>query len=106
LISNPHVLSQAIGAWLGIPTSEVLTGQAMQAMSDEQLADHVGACNIYARATPEHKLRIVRALQGRYKLVCAMTGACVRCCLQAAAASHPQWRHHLAGTSATSLCGD
>jgi len=51
----------------------------MQAMSDEQLADHVGACNIYARATPEHKLRIVRALQGRYKLVCAMTGACVRC---------------------------
>jgi magnesium-transporting ATPase (P-type) len=66
---------QAIGAWLGIPTSEVLTGQAMQAMSDEQLADHVGACNIYARATPEHKLRIVRALQGRYKLVCAMTGA-------------------------------
>jgi magnesium-transporting ATPase (P-type) len=78
-------LSQAIGAWLGIPTSEVLTGQAMQAMSDEQLADHVGACNIYARATPEHKLRIVRALQGRYKLVCAMTGACVRSCLRRSA---------------------
>jgi len=45
----------------------------MEAMDDAELEKHVEGCNIYARASPEHKLRIVRALQ-KHGHVCAMTG--------------------------------
>ena len=51
----------------------VLTGQQLDEMGDEQLSDAVHACNVFARTTPHHKLRIVRALQSRGHIV-AMTG--------------------------------
>ena len=74
MITGDHPdTAKTIGGWIGITTTEVLTGSRMEAMDDAELEKHVEACNIYARASPEHKLRIVRALQ-KHGHVCAMTG--------------------------------
>ncbi|MFB2580474.1 cation-translocating P-type ATPase [Herbiconiux sp. P15] len=53
--------------------SRVLTGDAIEAMTDEELADAASGVDVYARTSPEHKLRIVAALQSRGEIV-AMTG--------------------------------
>ena len=74
MITGDHPdTAHTIGGWIGITTEEVLTGARMQQMTDEELGAAVLHCNIYARASPEHKLRIVRALQ-KHGHVCAMTG--------------------------------
>lgn len=52
---------------------EVLTGTALQQMDDDTLAEQVEKISVYARVSPEHKLRIVRALQ-RKGHIAAMTG--------------------------------
>jgi Ca2+-transporting ATPase len=52
---------------------EVVTGAELNAMSDEELPRRVESIKVYARASPEQKLRIVRALQSRDHVV-AMTG--------------------------------
>ncbi len=51
----------------------MLTGQELQRMSDQELEQNVDLVSIYARVSPEHKLRIVQALQRRGRFV-AMTG--------------------------------
>jgi len=51
----------------------VLTGEALDSISDEDLVDVVLQVRVYARVSPEHKLRIVRALKQR-GAICAMTG--------------------------------
>jgi Ca2+-transporting ATPase len=51
----------------------VLTGQELDQLSDEALAVQVERVPVFARVSPEHKLRIVRALQARGHVV-AMTG--------------------------------
>lgn len=43
--------------------NSVITGPEIDAMDDVQLRGVVNGCNIFARASPENKLRIVRALQ-------------------------------------------
>ncbi|SMH48392.1 plasma-membrane calcium-translocating P-type ATPase [Rathayibacter oskolensis] len=53
--------------------SAVLTGDDVEAMTDEQLATSAPTVDVYARTSPEHKLRIVAALQSRGEVV-AMTG--------------------------------
>ncbi|MFB2557403.1 cation-translocating P-type ATPase [Herbiconiux liangxiaofengii] len=53
--------------------SPVLTGDAIEAMTDEELAATASDVDVYARTSPEHKLRIVAALQSRGEIV-AMTG--------------------------------
>jgi magnesium-transporting ATPase (P-type) len=74
MITGDHPdTAETIGKWIGIETAEVLTGHQMEEMDDEELETHVEDCNIFARATPEHKLRIVRALQKHGHIV-AMTG--------------------------------
>ncbi|MCL6453038.1 MAG: calcium-translocating P-type ATPase, SERCA-type [Alicyclobacillus sp.] len=55
------------------PDGLVVTGTDLDAMSDEELARQVRDIYVYARVTPEHKLRIVKALQSRGEIV-AMTG--------------------------------
>lgn len=57
----------------GEATAEVLTGAALQRMDDETLVRQVEEVSVYARVSPEHKLRIVRALQSKGHIV-AMTG--------------------------------
>ncbi|MGG6294207.1 cation-translocating P-type ATPase [Leptolyngbya sp. AN02str] len=76
MITGDHQLTaQAIAQNLNIanPEDEVLTGRELEAMSQAELEEHVNRVGIYARVSPEHKLRIVRALQHRGKVV-AMTG--------------------------------
>jgi P-type E1-E2 ATPase len=65
----------AIGAALGLapPDGEVHTGPEVDAMSDAELKAVVLTCNVYARASPENKIRIVKALQSHGQIV-SMTG--------------------------------
>jgi Ca2+-transporting ATPase len=51
----------------------VLTGRELQRLSERELEEQIEQVSIYARVSPEHKLRIVQALQHRGKFV-AMTG--------------------------------
>jgi P-type Ca2+ transporter type 2C len=76
MITGDHQLTaRAIATDLGIAKEgdRVLTGQELQRMSDQELEENVDLVSIYARVAPEHKLRIVQALQRRGRFV-AMTG--------------------------------
>ena len=65
----------AIGRRLGIIDGEeaLLTGKQLSHMSDSQLGEIADSIRIYARVSPEQKLRIVKALQSKGEFV-AMTG--------------------------------
>jgi len=67
--------AMAIARRLGIADDEqaLLTGDALADLDDEQLARVVESIRVYARVTPEQKIRIVRALQLNGEFV-AMTG--------------------------------
>jgi len=73
MITGDHPLTaKAIATQIGLDGGQrVLTGSELDAMSDEALKRSAGAVSIYARTTPEQKLRIVRALQGRGEIVAA-----------------------------------
>jgi Ca2+-transporting ATPase len=76
MITGDHQLTaRAIAIDLGIAQEgdRLLTGQELQRMSDQELEQNVDLVSIYARVSPEHKLRIVQALQRRGRFV-AMTG--------------------------------
>jgi Ca2+-transporting ATPase len=75
MITGDHPLTaQAIAAELGIGVKgDVLTGRDLVNMSDDDLYRAVEQVSIYARVAPEHKLRIVEALQ-KHQQVVAMTG--------------------------------
>lgn len=63
----------AIAKELGIEADRVTTGAELETMLDDTLLDRVQHCSVFARVTPAHKLRIVKAFQ-RLRLVTAMTG--------------------------------
>ncbi len=76
MITGDHPLTAAaIAGQLGIarPQDRILTGQDLARLSDSELADLVDEVSVYARVTPEDKLKIVHALQARNHIV-AMTG--------------------------------
>ena len=75
MITGDHPLTaRKIARDLGIgDQGEVMTGQDLDRLSPTELAASVDGTSIYARVSPEHKLRIVRALQERGQVV-AMTG--------------------------------
>ena len=76
MITGDHkVTASAIAKRIGIlkDESEACEGADIENMSDEELENFVEGVSVYARVSPEHKIRIVRAWQAKGKLV-AMTG--------------------------------
>jgi len=67
--------ARAIAESIGLlrPGHQVLSGGELDALSDEQLQDQVEYTDVFARVSPEHKLRIVEALRADGEVV-AMTG--------------------------------
>lgn len=76
MITGDHQkTAEAIALELGILSKGDLSihGQELQAMDDEEFLKRVERISVYARVSPEHKLRIVKALQEKGHVV-AMTG--------------------------------
>lgn len=78
MITGDHAgTARAIAREMGIGTTadepRVVTGAELEAMSQTRLREVADQVDVYARTSPEHKLRIVSALQGQGKVV-AMTG--------------------------------
>lgn len=76
MITGDHkVTAVAIAKKLGIlkDESEALTGTELEKMTDEELTKNVRKYSVYARVSPEHKVRIVKAWQANGEVV-AMTG--------------------------------
>jgi Ca2+-transporting ATPase len=78
MITGDHaVTAGAIAAQVGLDGGDeavpVLTGRQLADLSDRELIDRVEETAVFARATPEQKLRLVEALQARGHVV-AMTG--------------------------------
>ena len=76
MITGDHrKTAYAIGHELGIADSleQAVTGQEIDGFTDEEFADRVVNYRIFARVSPEHKVRIVNALQASGNIV-SMTG--------------------------------
>jgi magnesium-transporting ATPase (P-type) len=75
MITGDHAITaKAIGKEIGIGDGEkAMTGKELEEKSDEDLLEVVKEYDVYARTSPEHKLRLVTALQENGKLA-AMTG--------------------------------
>jgi Ca2+-transporting ATPase len=76
MITGDHpATARSIAARLGIAErgAAVLTGADLARLSTEELREHAAQARVYARTSPEQKIRIVKALQERNQFV-AMTG--------------------------------
>ena len=75
MITGDHVdTAKAIGQEMGIGDGvKALQGKELDHIDDTQLAEMVQEYDIFARTSPEHKLRLVKALQSK-GFICAMTG--------------------------------
>ncbi|MBE0587492.1 MAG: HAD-IC family P-type ATPase, partial [Hydrogenophaga sp.] len=74
MITGDHATTAAaIGARLGLRDGNPITGAEIDTLDDAALRTRLGETDVVARASPEHKLRLVAALQSQGQLV-AMTG--------------------------------
>ncbi|MBQ3124660.1 MAG: calcium-translocating P-type ATPase, PMCA-type [Clostridia bacterium] len=76
MITGDHAsTATAIAEKTGIitPGDPAITGAELDRKTDTELCELVRTCNVFARVTPEHKLRIIKALKENGE-VCAMTG--------------------------------
>lgn len=66
MITGDHRLTaEAIGRLIGLDNGLVLEGKDLDSMSDAELERVIDEVVILARVTPEHKRRVVKALQAR-----------------------------------------
>ncbi len=74
MITGDHVVTAAaIGRQLGLHADQAVTGEAVEKLDDLALQRVALETDVFARASPEHKLRLVNALQAQGEMV-AMTG--------------------------------
>lgn len=74
MITGDHSLTAgAIGRKIGLNSDNILTGQEMSTLNDDDLKKRLEHCNIFARIQPDQKLRLVSLFQQAGKVV-AMTG--------------------------------
>lgn len=74
MVTGDHPLTaQAVAAQIGLDGGRVLTGPDLEGLSDAELVETVRSTSVYARTTPEHKLRIVQAFHANGERV-AVTG--------------------------------
>lgn len=80
ITGDAETTASAIGKNLGMPITSnsalgrsVIRGDELDQMSEEELAQAIATTSIFARTSPDHKMKIVRALQSRGDVV-AMTG--------------------------------
>ena len=75
MITGDHAKTAvAIARQIGLQNPDsVLTGADLDGMDDDRLRQAALHCDIFARTSPEHKLRLVMALQA-HGLTVAMTG--------------------------------
>lgn len=68
------ITASAIAKQVGIPhSSDIITGDELNAMTDEKLKERIKDVSIFSRVMPEHKMRIVKAFKENGDVV-AMTG--------------------------------
>ncbi len=76
MITGDHIqTAYAIASRLGIASSitECISGEELDILTDEELIERAGSLSVFARVSPEHKVRIVRAFRSLDNIV-AMTG--------------------------------
>ncbi len=74
MVTGDHpATANEVGRQIGILSEKAVTGDELSALSDEAFIETIRTHNIYARVTPEHKLRIVETLQELNEVV-AVTG--------------------------------
>jgi Mg2+-importing ATPase len=69
LTGDNELVSRKICHEVGLPTEHILLGSQVEAMSDAQLAEEAEKVTLFARLSPSHKQRIIKALQGKGHVV-------------------------------------
>jgi P-type Mg2+ transporter len=69
LTGDNELVTAYICREVGIPVERMLIGSQIQAMNDAELSDAASGVRVFARLEPDHKARIVRALQGKGRVV-------------------------------------
>jgi len=68
------ITASSIAKQIGMPNSDqIITGDELNNMSDEELCERIRSVSIFSRVVPEHKMRIVKAFKDNGEIV-AMTG--------------------------------
>ncbi|OGE30633.1 hypothetical protein A2631_03695 [Candidatus Daviesbacteria bacterium RIFCSPHIGHO2_01_FULL_44_29] len=75
ITGDNELTAEAIAQEIGLiqEGQEVITGEQLDSLSDEEFSSRLDLIKVYARCSPEHKLRIVQAFQKRGEIV-AVTG--------------------------------
>jgi magnesium-transporting ATPase (P-type) len=74
MITGDHAITaRAIASQMGLGEGEPLTGREIDTLSNEALRQRMATTHVFARTSPEHKLRLVAAMQANGDVV-AMTG--------------------------------